>query len=145
MKQIGEQYPSFQLLVGGEEVDLIKALETLRDQTATAINDLIVGASVNQSAEWKSYISWNTNNDVHATYVNLGSLPNAATTTTAHGVTGIDTVIRLWGMASDGAGKDYPLPNEDLALFRDGANLKVTTSSDFSGYTGWAVLEYTKT
>lgn len=143
MKKLGEGTPSF-VLPKDDQLSLFRAIEVLRNRVVGAINQLVGGRTVDSSAEWDTAKTWTDGSAIYATYVALGALPNATTSSDAHGATGIDTVVGLYGFASDGAGKDLALPNDDLQLHRDGLNIKVTTTSDYSGYTGWAVMEYTK-
>lgn len=90
--------------------------------------------------------------------INFGALPNAATTSVAHGITvdGNTTFTHIYGTASDvGASKEYiPLPFVDVAgtvaagnveLHVDDTNINITTTGDGTNFTVcYVVLEYIK-
>ena len=74
---------------------------------------------------------------VYTKAVSCGTLPNATTDTTAHGITGIDNIISITGFAKDPATPEYiPLPYSsptlvDNILVKVGAtNITITTGAD---------------
>jgi hypothetical protein len=97
----------------------------------------------------------NNTSDYYPKYrkvVSLGSLPNAAIATTAHGVTNyhLDS-LSIYGHADDGT-VILPLPHAHetvglaVRLNIDGANIEVDTGTrDRTSFTGYAILEYAKT
>ena len=99
-----------------------------------------------------------TQRQVFRKVINFGALPNAGTTSVAHGIT-IDnnfTLTRLYGAASDvGASKEYiPLPFVDVAgtvaagnveLHMDGTNINITTTGNGTNFTVcYVIIEYLK-
>jgi len=72
--------------------------------------------------------------------------------TIAHGLD-IEAVIRLWGVITNGAGIFYTLdrayPAADgfmcIALHINGANILITHKRDLDAYSGFVVVEYTRT
>lgn len=88
---------------------------------------------------------------VYRKVVSLGALPNATETTDAHGLTGTYTIIKMYGMADDGSKGEFPLPyadSDDVAnsveVKTNSADIKIKTGANYSGYTGYIVLEYIK-
>lgn len=84
------------------------------------------------------------------------TLPNAGTTTTAHGITNIGTVIDYRGRAQpatwSGAGSSIVLPYVDSALKANDIQVDVTATSiriisgaNYSTYSGSVTIWYTKT
>lgn len=86
--------------------------------------------------------------------INFGTLPNAGSTSVAHGLDLTNTalqVTRFYGAATDPTTGLIPLPfssptlNENIKLEADNTNVIITTGIDYSGYTEcWVVLEYLK-
>lgn len=87
---------------------------------------------------------------VYGKYINVGALPNSTSTTDAHGISGIGTVLELRGTAVS-SGTTYPLPyahttsTSSIRLQSDATNITIVTTADYSGYTGIVYMEYTKT
>lgn len=80
--------------------------------------------------------------------VNFGTLPNAATTSIAHGISFNSSYIftRIYGAATDQTGLNaLPIPQQDLIVTVDATNVSVTTTSNYSSYNQtYIVLEYIK-
>jgi len=84
--------------------------------------------------------------------VNFGSLPNTGTKSVPHNatITNSTSITRIYGAASDQAGKNYiPLPYasptaaDNIELKADGTNVTVITGSDRTNFTvTYIVLEY---
>lgn len=87
--------------------------------------------------------------------VNFGTLPNAASKSVAHNITGLTPGQYSWtkiiGSATDAAGNGLPLPfsspilNENIKLTVDSTNVTITTAIDYTAYTNcYIILEYLK-
>lgn len=114
---------------------------------------------VNQKQYGKKYSTteqltgdvWIDGKPIYRKTISLGTLPNATNKTVAHGITGLDSVISMSGIAQSGTiylTLPYVLPdatNTFIRIYITGANLGVTTGIDRTSYTGTATLEYTKT
>jgi hypothetical protein len=98
----------------------------------------------------------NNTSDYYPKYrkvVDLGTLPNASSATTAHGITNyhLDS-LSIYGHADNGTNV-FPLPfvseqniGHGIRLSLEGANIKVDTGTvDRTSFTGYAILEYAKT
>lgn len=146
MQQLDKSVPSFTLpdRSSGPEARNLRTLEgagtRLKDILITALNALIGGGTIDASAAWDTGRTWTDGSAIKAKYVSLGALPNATTTNDAHGVT-LGTIVGLYGGAT-ASGTFVPLPNDGILLSADATNIIVTTTTDWSSYTGWAVLEY---
>ena len=86
--------------------------------------------------------------------VNFGTLPNAGTTSVAHGIS-FDTtftITRLYGAATDPVALDYiPLPYasptdaDNIELNADATNINVITGSNRTAFTvSYIIVEYLK-
>ena len=93
---------------------------------------------------------WLDGKAVYRKTVNVGPLPANASSETAHGITGLETLINIGGVATSSAGVNMPLPHAHnsapVNVIVDAANVRVTTvyagHADFSGH---VTLLYTKT
>lgn len=83
--------------------------------------------------------------------INFGALPNAGSTSVAHGLDISDpkSVVRLYGAATDAGTSWIPLPfasttlNQNIQLEVDATNVIITTGIDRTGYEKcYVVIEY---
>lgn len=93
---------------------------------------------------------WTDGTEIYRKVVSMGALPNATTKNTAHGITGLGTVISLRGMADNGTAQ-RPLPYADATLTDvveldcTDTNVTLRSTGDQSAFTSsFAVIEYTK-
>ena len=80
------------------------------------------------------------------------SLPNANTTTTAHGAANVETIVKLEGRYIDGSSDTFPLPraasvdNDNIEASADTTNIYLKSGGNHSGGSGCYVdIYYTKT
>lgn len=93
--------------------------------------------------------TWIDGKPIYRKVVDIGSLPNNATKTVAHGITGISQVITLRGMVTDGNFYLLPMmtatgPGQTI-ISVTGANITIISSTDRHTLSGFVILEYTKT
>lgn len=95
---------------------------------------------------------WRDNKPLYAKTVSIGTLPNNATKITAHGISDIDTICSIDGIAYDGSGKTIPLGyinvdsyTYDVQVEVGKVNVEIKTKIDFTSYTGYITVQYTKT
>lgn len=80
----------------------------------------------------------------------IPALPNIATGTFAHGITGINVTATGWcvigGFVEDGAGNANHIAviPQLTELYVDTTNINITTTADLSGSSAVVFLEYTK-
>lgn len=97
--------------------------------------------------------SWINNEPIFRKVVTVGALPNAVTKTVPHGINRIKDVLKCAGIAYDPATQGHILlPYIQLAAIGDCLSVQVirdliylyTTTGNYSAYTGYVILEYTK-
>jgi hypothetical protein len=100
------------------------------------------------TSEVKTFARWANEKPIYRKVVNTGTLPNATSANTAHGLTG-HTLVKIYGVASDGTNQ-RPLPyasttlNNVIQVTTNATNIIITTAIDYSSYTSsYVVLEYT--
>jgi hypothetical protein len=94
---------------------------------------------------------WIDGKTIYRKEINLGSLPNAIPGSVAHGISNLSTVTSLSGFATNGT-VFLPLPlarynnfASQIGLYADTTNIVVEPGNDRTAYTGYVVIEYTKT
>lgn len=100
---------------------------------------------------------WIDGRTIYRKVVNTGTLPNNATATTAHSISGLSystsLFLKINVIASNGSSKYVTLPNTtnvnsaaaSIFASADNTNVNITTSADHSAFTtSYAILEYVK-
>ncbi len=93
---------------------------------------------------------WIDSKTIYRKVISLGSLPNTTSASVAHGISNISDVISVTGYATNGT-IFFPLPlarsviTMQIGLYADVNNIIVETGSNRTTYTGYAIIEYTKT
>lgn len=118
--------------------------------TITASN-LVTAFTDYSTTEQNTGRKWTDGKTIYRKVVNLGSLPNAVPGNTAHGIANLSAIISVTGMATNGT-VYLPLPlarynnfASQIGLYADTTNVVVEPGTDRTAYTGFAVIEYTKT
>lgn len=122
----------------------------IADRTITAVK--IASALTDYSAtEQNTGRLWIDGKTIYRKEINLGSLPNAVPGSVAHGISNLSTVVSLSGFATNGA-VFLPLPlarynnfASQIGLYADTTNIIVEPGNDRTAYTGYVIIEYTKT
>lgn len=112
--------------------------------TAGAVDDVFSTTETATNRKWLG-------STIYRKVIDFGVLPDTNIKSVAHGITGIDQVVHLYGWADNGAGLVFPLTNADsnaggsVKLHIDATNVNITTGADWTGSTSHIVVEYTKT
>lgn len=129
--------------------------QTLTRSSGTAWEDVEgsggAGASVVYSTSETPTNEINRGKTVYAKIVTFGALPGAyVTKSVAHGITGLDRIVRLSGMATDGVNwlpLGYPAYSSiATSLYASATSVNVAAYSDMTSYTSADItIWYTKT
>ena len=121
---------------------------TDRTITASKISSAFTDYSTTEQNTGRLWIDGKT---IYRKHVNLGSLTNATPKSVAHGISNLSTVVSLTGFATNGT-VFLPLPlarynnfASQIGLYMDTTNVVVEPGNDRTTYTGYVVIEYTKT
>lgn len=96
---------------------------------------------------------WTDGKAIFQKVIDLGFLPNATTKSVAHNITGMDQLIRLYGMGKVSP-NFVPIPfvsvtdgsADQIKVFVSTTNVELNTgSTNRSDHVSFMVLEYTKT
>lgn len=119
-----------------------------RTITASKISSAFTDYSTTEQNTGRLWIDGKT---IYRKHVNLGSLTNTTPKSVAHGISNISTVVSLTGFATNGT-VFLPLPlarynnfASQIGLYIDTTNVVVEPGNDRTSYTGYVVIEYTKT
>ena len=106
------------------------------------------------TTEVNTGLKWLDGKDRYLKVINIGSLPNAETKNVNHGISNLYEVIRFQGFAHNSARNDFiPLPWVDkyasaqynVFLRVTSTQVSIATDGYMSTYSGYVILEYTKT
>lgn len=119
-----------------------------RTITASKISSAFTDYSTTEQNTGRLWIDGKT---IYRKHVNLGSLTNTTPKSVAHGISNLGTVVSLTGFATNGT-VFLPLPlarynnfASQIGLYMDTTNVVVEPGNDRTSYTGYVVIEYTKT
>lgn len=119
-----------------------------RTITASKISSAFTDYSTTEQNTGRLWIDGKT---IYRQHVNLGSLTNTTPKSVAHGISNLSTVVSLTGFATNGS-VFLPLPlarynnfASQIGLYMDTTNVVVEPGNDRTTYTGYVVIEYTKT
>jgi hypothetical protein len=119
-----------------------------RTITASKISSAFTDYSITEQNTGRLWIDGKT---IYRKHVNLGSLTNTTPKSVAHGISNLSTVVSLTGFATNGT-VFLPLPlarynnfASQIGLYMDTTNVVVEPGNDRTSYTGYVVIEYTKT
>ena len=97
--------------------------------------------------------TWVDGNPVYEKTINTGNLPNKTTKTTAHGISHLDKVINVFGVAySSTYNAHIPLPYMNVAglsycigLYVSNTDIYTISNTDMSSYgNAYVTIQYTK-
>lgn len=95
---------------------------------------------------------WIDGKVIYRKTVEFGALPNATSKSVAHGISDIDKIVKIEGIARTSAGRTLLLPWVNIATHEHGISLEanltyviINTGYNRSDYTGYITLYYTKT
>lgn len=143
---------------GSEDVDLSDMV--IDDTSTTATNKTWSVSKINNAIkeiysldEIKTDKVWIDGKPVYRRVINLGTLPNASTKDIPHGITNIDFIVNVSGIAKKTNGDFLPLPylwkpsNTDVSIsvFANATSVTIMTLNDRTDVTAYAFIEYTKT
>ena len=133
----------------------------LAKQQGRVANNILVGITNDYPAdetnnystdETKTFSKWIDGKPIYRKVVNLGSLPSNTTNSVTHGISNIDKVIgfNAFGISSDTNTRiSIPYPTTDsgnIQAWVDKSSVYIrTTVTSWAHYSGYAIIEYTKT
>lgn len=108
------------------------------------------GGGVNYTtAEQDTGLTWVGGETIYQKTLVAGTFPNANSVNVAHGITGLDKIIKFEGYGDDGT-NGIPLPytqqtGDNIQLSSDDTNVVISSTANFSGFSGHITIWYIKT
>lgn len=135
---------------------IIKAkMVALPTDLDSAVDAKIAAKGVYSTSEVDTGKTWIDGKKIYRKVVNLGSLPKNTIKTTAHGITNADRFVDIRAIAYvSNSNTHLPIPYvhsgsnmaDSLGIYVNATNVAISSPNyDFSLYSGYAILEYTKT
>lgn len=138
---------SAKLVSGASSITSITDMRTLSPGVAT------MNGGNYSTSEIDTGYTWIDGKKIYKKTINFGSLPNNTSKNVAHGIVGIDNVVRIYGFAKLANNSvRVPLPftsvtalTAGMALTEEGTtSVVITTGSDRTTWSAYVTLEYTK-
>lgn len=146
-----------------EESTLTDIADAIREQTgdenpimlsnyASAISG-ISGGSHEYSTDEQEVGTWIDGSPVYEKVIDIGSLPNNTTKNVAHNISNLGLIISADFVAKDTSGQYIQMPvtvaqrdyiNYQVSVYLTSTNIVIEAGSNRSGYSGYAILRYTK-
>ena len=125
---------------------------TGKDYVETEGGDTPAGGISYSTEEQDTGLKWIDDKPVYQKVISAGALPNATSSTVAHGITGLDTLIWAIGCSGSEAGNHVPIPYTNVSaasgqasFYVSATNIIITTGENMSQYINtYFVLQYTK-
>lgn len=120
---------------------------------ATQISSIVGGGHTYSTTE-QEVGTWIDGSPVYEKVVDIGSLPNNTTKNVAHNISNLGLIISADFVASDTSGQYIQMPftaaqsnyiNYQVSVYLTSTNIVIEAGSNRSGYSGYAILRYTKT
>lgn len=91
---------------------------------------------------------WIDGKKIYRKVIDIGSLPNSTTKNVSHGIISFENITQISGFADDNINfVNLPYTTSALKTIEikaNSTNIVIITNFDFSTYSGYAIIEYTK-
>lgn len=125
--------------------DAQKAAGTLPTNAIICITDDEVDTCHYSTEETFTGMYWIDGKPIYRKVIDCGYLVNASTKTVVHNISNIDSVISSIGNCKNSAGNCVQIPNMETTIAVNKTNVSIYTSSSYSNYYCYMIIEYTKT
>ena len=128
-------------------------LNLLQDNVEDAIDEITI-SDIYSTSEIKTNKIWINSKAIYRKVVDIGSLPNDSYKSVDHNIENIDELVNVRAIAVTSGGYYFNIPfvgtptifsNTQIALRANTTHIQISSTTDTSNYTGYAILEYTKT
>lgn len=88
--------------------------------------------------------NWVDGKKIYKKTIDLGAMPNADNKSVAHGVSNINTVVKIEGVMVQGANA-WAIPYTGVSILSvEGSNVMIRTTSDYHSFNAYVTIYYTK-
>ena len=120
--------------------------ENQQDNVLNNVKDYVDNSNSYSTEEIKTGGTWIDGKPIYRKVVNVGTLPDKTSKTVLHNIQNLDKVLETKLVANDST--NYIVCNfggKEMGVYIDIANVIITSGDNFTGYSGYAIIEYTKT
>ena len=121
----------------------------LTEQLENTLNDVkeyVNNSNSYSTNEIKTGGKWIDGKPIYRKVVDIGTLPDTTYKSVLHNIQNLNKVLEAKLVANDSTNNVVcNFGGSEMKVFIDSIDVIVSTSNNFSGYSGYAILEYTKT
>ena len=120
--------------------------ENQQENVLNDVKDYVDNSNSYSTQEVKTGGTWIDGKPIYRKVVDIGTLPDTTSKNVQHNIQNLDSVVNLKLIANDNVNNIVcNFGGKELAVYIDAANVFIVSGNNFSGYTGYSVIEYTKT
>ena len=120
--------------------------ENQQDNVLNDAKNYINNSNSYSTEEVKTGGTWIDGKPIYRKVVDVGTLPNATSKTVLHNIQNLDSVVNLKLIAKDNINNIVcNFGGTNLSVYIDVTNIIITSNNNFTGYSGYVIIEYTKT
>ena len=114
-------------------------------------DEAAVERDIYSTTETKTNKVWIDGKPIYRKVINIGALPNTSSKDVNHNISNLDKIINYYGSAQTSGGSYLCLPyastssGTTVQLWANSTIVRVITGTDRTDYSGYIILEYTKT
>ena len=114
-------------------------------------DEAAVEKDIYSTTETKTNKVWIDGKPIYRKVINIGALPNTSSKDVNHNISNLDKIINYYGSAQTSGGSYLCLPyastssGTTVQLWANSTIVRVITGTDRTDYSGYIILEYTKT
>lgn len=126
----------------------IKATSGLSENAQDDVANIINGQRSYSTSEVNTGKKWIDGKPIYRKVVNIGNLPNNVSKTVAHNIQNIEIAIKAEVIAKNSNNNillTATYGGTACTCFVNNTNIQVGTNQDMTSYSGYVILEYTKT
>ena len=124
-----------------------KPVDVVESGNMHAVTSNAVADSLSYSTqEVKTGGTWIDGKPIYRKVVDIGTLTDTTSKTVPHNIQNLNKVLETKLVANDST--NYIVCNfggKELKVYIDAANVIITSDNNFTGYSGYVIIEYTKT
>ena len=131
-------------------IDIDNEQWNMKDQEArnkiTALKEDFNSLTTYSTNETLTGEKWIDGKPIYRKVVDVGTLPNTTSKIVLHNIQNINSVVNLKLIAKDKQNNIVcNFGGKEMSIYVDNLNIIIKNDNNFTGYTGYSVIEYTKT
>ena len=127
--------------------EMFNPVDVVQDGNMHAVTSNAVADSLSYSTEEvKTGGKWIDGKPIYRKVVDVGTLPNATSKVVLHNIQNLDKVLEAKLIANDNISSIVcNFGGKEAGTYIDEKNILIVCGGNFSGYSGYEIIEYTKT